>query len=82
MSRPEHDPSVHSEPHLKGEPCSPDLSEEKAARQLARERAGVDPNQEAPNTQFSTNRLCCPIARLFLSKAIGAVATAGITFGA
>ncbi|MGB2984582.1 MAG: PrsW family glutamic-type intramembrane protease [Phycisphaerae bacterium] len=37
---------MHSEPHLKGEPCSPDLSEEKAARQLARERAGVDPNQE------------------------------------
>ena len=46
MSRPDHDPSVDSEPHFQRPPFTPDTAEEKAARQLNRERAAVDPDEE------------------------------------
>ncbi len=46
MVRPEHDPSVHAEPHLRDQPLEPDASEEAAARRLAREKARTDPEEE------------------------------------
>jgi hypothetical protein len=46
VARPDHDPSVRSEPHLSQPPFSADQSEEAAARELERERAGVDPAEE------------------------------------
>lgn len=46
MPDPEHDPSVHSEPHLGKPSFPPDPSEEAAARKLDRERARTDPVEE------------------------------------
>ena len=46
MSDPEHDPSIHAEPHLRKEPPSPDPREERVARNLDREKTGGDPAEE------------------------------------
>ncbi len=46
MSRPEHDPSVNSEPHLQDGSFSSDPAEEAAAKKLERERARSDPAEE------------------------------------
>ncbi len=46
MARPERDHSVHAEPHLEKSSFIPDQSEQEAARQLARDRTGADPDQE------------------------------------
>ena len=46
MADPEHDPSVHGEPHLRKRSFSPDESEANAERDLARERAATDPDEE------------------------------------
>ena len=41
-----HDHSINEEPHLRQQSFTPDTSEDKAARRLARDRAGVDPDEE------------------------------------
>lgn len=46
MSTGKHDPSIHGEPHLSNRPPEPDKREEKAAKQLIRERSGTDPEEE------------------------------------
>lgn len=46
MSRPERDPSVDAEPHLRDTSFASDPSEEKTARKLAEERASCDPAEE------------------------------------
>ena len=46
MSTPDHDPSVESEPHFQEQSFTQDSAEEKAARQLAKERPAVDPDEE------------------------------------
>lgn len=46
MGRPEHDHSVDAEPHLQKEPFNSDPSEKNASQQLARDRAGADPDEE------------------------------------
>ena len=46
MSAAKHDPSIHGEPHLSNRPPKPDKREEKAAKRLARERSGTDPEEE------------------------------------
>lgn len=42
MAKPDHDPSVFAEPHLRGGPLRPDASEARAASNLERERRGED----------------------------------------
>lgn len=46
MAGPEHDPSVHSEPHRQKQSFTPDPSEEKSALRLARDRMSSDPDEE------------------------------------
>ncbi len=46
MGGAEHDQSIDQEPHLRQQSFKPDTSEENAARRLARDRAGVDPDEE------------------------------------
>ena len=46
MTRPEHDPSVHAEPHLKKESFVSDPAEQKAKEQLERERLRADADEQ------------------------------------
>lgn len=46
MSKPQRDPSVHAEPHLQKDTFVPDAAEAKAEKQLERERAGTDADEE------------------------------------
>ena len=46
MAKPEHDPSVHAEPHLQGTPFDHDPTEAKAERQLQSDRLRTDADEE------------------------------------
>jgi hypothetical protein len=46
VTRPDHDPSIHAEPHFTGQDCTSDPTEEKAARLLESERKSADPDEE------------------------------------
>ena len=46
MAGPEHDPSVHAEPHLAKQKFSADSAEDKVVEELSRERAQTDPDEE------------------------------------
>ena len=46
MSKPQRDPSIDAEPHLQKDTFVPDPAEAKAEKQLERERAGTDADEE------------------------------------
>ena len=46
MAKPKRDPSVHAEPHLQKDTFVPDAAEAKAEKQLERDRAGTDADEE------------------------------------